>query len=117
LSTLGFVSARHGERLVYAELQEFWPALREDYERLYAAYYLLALINTHFLDNAADSNVWDFLVGGLQYLEIHRFDEQELLFFVHVFEKNIGAALGYGEEEGGRMVTAGVASFRPLWYY
>lgn len=111
LSILGLVSARQGVRLVYASLQEFWPQMREDYEGLRAAYHMSMLINAHCLGPEEDIKVWDLLAGSLRCLDANRFDRNGLIHFVRSFEKKLGSALGYGNEEEVWAASAGIAPF------
>lgn len=116
LSTVGFVTARHGERLVHASLQEFWSGIRADFETIQAAYYIVALIDAHCLENEPDVLVWDLLLENFKYLEVNRIGRIKLLPFIRNFERKFGVALGYEEEDGVRVVTEGVASLSVAWY-
>ncbi len=100
LSTIGLVSTRQGERLVFASLQEFWPRVRADYHLLSAAHGIIALVDVHCMENEPDPGLWGLLENSMRLLGGGSMGAENCAQFMRVFEKDFRAVLGYGGEDG-----------------
>lgn len=96
LSYISFVSGRNGERLTSAILINPWPSLRNDGDRLSAAWYVAGLVGEHCMPGEKDGALWNLLLHGLLCLEKNKFDRGDLGTFLNSFETGFCQRLGYG---------------------
>lgn len=92
LSSIGFVLGKSGERITQAELVNFWPVLRADYEKLGAALRMAELVDRYCLTGDRDEKLWELLMKSFEELEKEPLAQD----FPAVFEKEFLKVLGYG---------------------
>lgn len=104
LSHIGFVLGRSGERLVQASLINFWPSIREDFQKLSSAIHIANLIDKHCFPGQKDEFLWDIVIKSFEELENNNFLEKDHFIFLRSFEKRFLDVLGYAGEEDLRIL-------------
>ena len=97
LSSVSFVLGKNGERLTHAALNNFWPGIREDYQKLAAAQKIAILVDQECLPGEKDEPLWELLVKSLLVLDDQAFSSESLVNLIGSFEKNFAACLGYAD--------------------
>ncbi len=82
---VGFVSTRHGERLVHASLIVPWATIRRELLLMGTALRIADFLDRHVFDRESDITVWDALLDA------------------------------YGALDGGRVPVAACETFRAAW--
>ncbi len=111
LSSLSLVSGKNILRLTGASLVNFFPAIRGDFNKLRAAFYIAAVIDEHCFDGEKDENLWRVLTNGLEALEKMEYKAEEIKNFLRSFEEKFLSSLGYhGEKDLGILGSAAAFS-------
>ncbi len=110
LSAVQFVLGTAGERLTYAQMLQPWQTIRNDFNRMAIALYMVELVDRHCLIGEPDTLVWELLVSSL--IELERCDSVAVHSLVEVFEHNILESLGYGGAKD--MQALGAVLARPF---
>ena len=97
LSSVSFVLGKNGERLTHAALNNFWPGIREDYQKLAAAQKIAILVDQECLPGEKDEPLWELLAESLLVLDDQTFSSESLVNLIGSFEKNFAACLGYAD--------------------
>ena len=97
LSGFQFVLAKNGERLTHAEMQEYWPGIRQEPEKTRAACTVLSLFDKHCLLGQKDEGLWNLLIATLSLLE--KIPAGTEVPFLNEFEAKFLECLGYGGEK------------------
>ncbi|MDP3771949.1 MAG: DNA repair protein RecO [bacterium] len=97
LCTIGLVAGKNGERLVYAELKNFWSRIRTHAGKHYAAHYMVRRMDNACFPGERDERMWTLLTAAFIILEEQDFTTRELQDFLLGFEKQLVAHLGYGD--------------------
>ena len=108
VSRVGFVTARHGERLIYAEALETWPDITSDLERMRAAMYFVSLVDSATFAGEPDPDVWSHLQSALRALDTRGFEKESF----EAFEEGLVRHLGYGS--AGDISILGLSIARPV---
>ncbi|MEK7560552.1 MAG: DNA repair protein RecO [Patescibacteria group bacterium] len=99
LTTVGFISGKSGERIIHAEMIEYWPRIRNDAARLGAAHYIRDLMERYLEKGDPDSDLWRIAVSALQDLETGDFPPEISRSFADGFARRFSAALGWAEPD------------------
>lgn len=111
-TNVSFVIGRNGERLIGAELLNYWPGIRGDYSRVAAGYCIAELVDKNCLNGEKDEALWNFLVQALRDLEDKNFKSDDANEFLSDFEKRFSETQGYS---GGENLSAwAISAARPL---
>jgi DNA repair protein RecO (recombination protein O) len=94
LASIQFIIGKNGERLTHAEMQEYWPALRHDKDKLKTAWHVAELINSSCLEGEKDENIWNLLVSSFSILNKEIFSEGEMEKFSKSVEERLLQHLG-----------------------
>ncbi len=95
LASIQFILGKNGERLTHAELLDYWPALREDSEKLRTAWQIVELINSSCLEGEKDENIWNLLISSFSILSKETFTERfEMDKFIKSVESHFYRHLG-----------------------
>ena len=97
LSGFQFVLAKNRERLTHAEMQEYWPGIRQGPEKMGAAWQILSLFDKHCLLGQKDEGLWNLLVAALSLLE--KIPAGAVDLFLNEFEAKFLECLGYAGEK------------------
>ncbi|OGZ96791.1 MAG: DNA repair protein RecO [Candidatus Sungbacteria bacterium RIFCSPHIGHO2_01_FULL_50_25] len=108
MARIGFVAARYGERLIYAEAAHAWPGIRSDIERMRAAMYFASLVDDATFPGESDPDVWNLLQSAFRALEERGFEKESF----EAFEAGLVRHLGYGS--GGDIAILGLRVARPV---
>lgn len=103
LSGFQFVLAKKGERLTHAEMQEHWPGIRQESDKMRAAWQILSLFDQHCLLGQKDEGLWNLLVAALSGLEKIPAGTEDL--FLNEFEAKFLECLGYAGEKDMRVLA------------
>lgn len=95
LSSISFVLGKNGERLTHAAMLNYWFSIRENHDKLSAAYIISELVDTQCFPGQKDERLWELLLGSFLALETSEFRESEISKFLQKFREKFVAALGY----------------------
>lgn len=95
LSSVSFVLGRNGERLTQATMLNYWPSIRENFEKLRAAMIIVDLIDTQHFPGEKDEKMWELILASFSALEEKQPENTE--DFLRNFRKEFAAVLGYAQ--------------------
>ena len=95
-SSVSFVLGKNGERVVRADLLNFWPSLRQDPDKIKKARHLIELVDQNCLEGEKDEPLWELLLKSFIFLEKNDFGGEVSEKLQSEFEKRLSACLGYG---------------------
>ena len=98
LSMIQFVLGGAGERLIYAQLLQYWPRIRSEFDRLAAAVYMAELVDRHCLVGQPDTSIWELLAASL--VTLNHESVPDILDVIQEFERDLLYSLGYGGAKG-----------------
>ena len=103
-----FILSRAGERLTSAEMRDPFSEIKENWNKIRAAAYILALIDQHAFEGEHDDLLWQLVVSELEQLKILPGTPNELSVFLRDFERKFLGRLGYGGEWDIRILGEGI---------
>lgn len=107
-SRVQFILSRAGERLTSAEMCDRFAAIKENWNRMRAAAYILALFDAHCFDGERDELLWQLIISQLEQLKTIPGSSDALTVFLHDFEQKFLERMGYSGGEDIRVLGEGV---------
>jgi len=94
-TSVRFISGRGGERIIHAEMIEYWPRIRSDTVRLGLACYIRDLMDRYLEKGETDARVWNIVTAALEELEEADIKPDMIRTFADGFMRNFSGALGW----------------------
>lgn len=95
LSDIGFVLGKRAHVLTSACDLEHFPAIKGDLAKFKAAQHIIALVDGYILPEERDEDMFNLIVGAVDYLNRKEMAARDLKFFLRYFEFKFLSALGY----------------------
>lgn len=99
LSDIGFVLGKHIKVLTSACDREHFTEIKSDLEKFKAAQHIVTLVDGYILAEERDEDMFNLIVGALDYLNRKEMDAREMKFFLRYFEFKFLSELGYEPED------------------
>lgn len=99
LSDVGFVLGKRLKVLTSACDREHFPAIKKDLAKFKAAQHIVTLVDGYILAEERDEDMFNLIVGALDYLNRKEMESHDLKFFLRYFEFKFLSALGYEPED------------------
>ena len=99
LSDVGFVLGKRLKVLTSACDREHFPAIKSDLGKFAAAQHIVTLVDGYIIGEERDEDMFNLIVGALDYLNRKEMDSRNLKFFLRYFEFKFLSALGYEPED------------------
>lgn len=94
LVNIGFVQGKHRERLIRAELKNYWSGIRHNLDKINTAIVVLEIVDTLCLPGEKDESLWRLLLSTVWATD--EASAEELPKKVLEFRTRIQEALGLG---------------------
>lgn len=99
LSDVGFVLGKRLKVLTSACDLEHFSAIKGDLEKFKAARHIVTLVDGYIAGEERDENMFNLIIGALDYLNRKDMNSRDLKFFLRYFEFKFLSALGYEPED------------------
>lgn len=101
LCNISFVFSRGGERLVGASLINFWPGIKADFKKTFAAWHMTELIDRNCFLGQKDLVLWNLIISAFARLEALSAEDTgpDWKKYLPDFEKEFLRYIGYDDGE------------------
>ncbi|MEK7493899.1 MAG: DNA repair protein RecO [Patescibacteria group bacterium] len=99
LSDISFVLGKHARVLTSACNREHFAVIKKNLTKLKAAQRIIQLLDAYTIMEEKDEEIFNLVVGALDYLNRREMTPLELKFFLRYFEFKFLSVLGYEPED------------------